>query len=332
MNKRIIIVTLLLFSIGFGLVLYSIIYLFSIINPLYISSPVPQCIEAPSGFLFFTSENIIETVRSSLLFSIDELKYQEGNVHVKIFADFFCSMSNDNNSNSTFFVLQAFHNISEINVVVNGQNPEAYGKKETTITYNRSATSYLLVDIPRENVSGHIQVFIEFTWKDVFWRRSFYKYNFVVSFNSGFPNYINEVGLPKEVINGNGLLLPDVTSRTILSIVKPDRATISEAMPNPDVIGFSEGKVWYNWDIKKRSDRNLYASTAVSIDMEIDELKKKYESSWAYFTLFLGVGIPIMISSFVQFLKLYQSTNSNDYKRYKVRRTPRISLNSDGLR
>jgi len=118
------------------------------------------------------------------------------------------------------------------------------------------------------------------------------------------------VGLPKEAINGNGLLLPDVTSRASLSIIRPETATISEAMPNPDVIGFSEGKVWYVWDIKRRSDRDRYASTAVSIDVEVDNLKIKYESSWAYFTLCLGIGVPLMISSSIQYLILRYSKHA----------------------
>jgi len=307
-------IALLSFSIGAIFLVYSLLRYFPIIQPSYTLSPVPEYSEEPYGFLFFTSENIIESAESSLLFIIDEVKYQEGTTRVRIFADFFRSMANTNNGNSTFLVLQAFHKISDVSVNINGQSPEEYGKKESIITYEQSATSYLLIDIPEEDIAGHIQVFMDFTWKGVFWRQAFYVYNLVVSFNSAFPNYINEVGLPKEAINGNGLLLPDVTSRTSLSIARPEKATISQAMPNPDVIGFSEGKVWYSWDIKKRSDRDRFASTAVSIDIEVDDLKKKYESSWAYFTLCLGIGVPLIMSSlptviplFVQFFKICYS-------------------------
>lgn len=305
-------IALLSFSIGAGLLVYSLLRYFPIIQPSYTLSPVPEYSEDPYGFLFFTSEDIIQSLASSLLFIIDEVKYQEGTARVQIFADFFRSMANTNNGNSTFLVLQAFHNISDVSVTINGQSPEGYGKKEIIITYEESATSYLLIDIPKEDIAGHIQVFMDFTWKGVFWRRAFYTYNLVVSFNSAFPNYINEVGLPKEAINGNGLLLPDVTSRTSLSIARPEKAAISEAMPNPDIIGFSEGKVWYSWDIKRRSDRDRYASTAVSIDMEMNDLKKVYASSWAYFTLCLGIGIPLIISSVIEFFKLYFSKDVRD--------------------
>lgn len=312
-RKIMLAIVLLSFSIGAILLAYSGLYLFPIIHSSYASSPVPEFSEDPYGFLFFTSEDIIQTSTSSLLFSIDEMEYQEGKVSIHIFADFIRSMAKADDGNSTFFVLQLFHNISDVSVTVNGQSPEDYGKKETIITYERSATSYLLIDIPKENftdVGDRIRVSIDFTWKGVFWRQSFYKYNLVVSFNSGFPSYINEVGLPKEAINGNGLLLPDVTSRTALSIIRPEKAAISEAMPNPDVIGFSEGKVWYVWDIKKRSDRDRYASTAVSIDVEVDNLKMKYESSWAYFTLCLGIGVPLIISSSIEYLRLHYSKHA----------------------
>lgn len=298
---------LLPLMVGLGLLSISMLHYFPIIHSSYRSSPLPEYAEDPYGFLFFTSEDIIETATSSFLFSIDQVKYQEGTVHVHIFADFFLSMGNDSNGNSTFFVLQSFHNISDVSITINGQSPEDYGKKETIITYERSATAYLLIDIPREDIAGHIQVSINFIWKGAFWRHSFYKYNLVVSFNSAFPNYIHEVGLPKEAINDNGLLLPDITSRTSFSIAKPDAAGIAEAMPNPDVIGFSEGKVWYTWDIKKRSDRDRYASTAISIHIEVDDLKKEYESSWAYFTLCLGIGVPLLISSLIESIKIHYS-------------------------
>jgi hypothetical protein len=309
-RKIMLAIVLLSFSIGTVFFAISMLVFYPTIWPSYTSSPVPESAEYPYGFLFFTSEDIILASPSSLLFRIDGLNYQEGIVSVHVFADLIRSMAKTTEGNSTFFVLQVFQKISNVSITVNGHSPEDYGKKESILPYERSATSYLLIDIPKENftdVGDRIKVSIDFTWKGVFWRQSFYKYNLVVSFNTNFPNYINEVGLPNEAINVNGLLIPDVTSRTMLSIIRPEAAVISEAMPNPDVMTFYGGKVWCVWDVKSRSDRDRYASTAVSVDVEVDELKKEYESSWAYFTLCLGIGVPLMVSSFFEGLKLHYS-------------------------
>jgi hypothetical protein len=214
------------------------------INLSYIFSPVSEYSENPHGFLFFTSENIIPNVTSSFHLLVDEITYQEGSAHVEISADFYVAMSNQ--GNATFFVLHAFGKFSNTSVVVNGQYPENYGKKETIIYCNKSSSSYLLIDVPKIDV-GHIQVSINFIWKDIFWRTSFYKYNIVVPFSSEFPPYINEVGLPKEVINYNGILFLDETSEARLSVAKPEKAVFSETLPNPDLITFYSGKVWYLW-------------------------------------------------------------------------------------
>lgn len=335
-RRKITLAILLAFSIGVVSLAISGYLFLTILFPSYASSPVPEFAEDPYGFLFFTSEDIIQTSTSSLLFWIDELGHQEGIVSVHIYADFVRSMAKANDGNSSFFVLQVFHNISDPSVAVNGQSPEDYGKKETVITYERSATSYLLIDIPKENftdVGDRIRLSIDFTWKGVFWRQSFYKYNLVVSFNSAFPGYINEVGLPKEAINPTGLLIPDVTGRTSLSIIRPETVTVSETMPNPDVIGFSEGKVWYVWDVKSRSNRDRYVSTAVSIDFEVDSLKMTYESSWAYFALCLGIGVPLIISSSIEYLKFryskYTETSDKQACAYKLMETKRVVHHKD---
>ena len=295
--------------VGVSFLAYSIFVYVQVIYPSYMSSPVPAYAEDPYAFLFFTSEDIVQSVESSLLFWFDQIEPRKGTTYVHVFADFYRPMSEVGDENSTYFVLQVFQKISDADVIVNGQSPKDYGGRVQMLNYPQRATSYLLIDIPNENFTkeGHMTLSMYFTWKGNFWRQSFYKYNLIVSFNTGFPSFINEVGLPKEAINGNGMLIPDVTTRASFSVAEPEAATISEAMPNPDVVGFSEGKVWYSWDLKKRSDRTRYASTAASITIQLDDLKKVYEASWSAFPLALGIGLPVIISSSIGFLRIKYS-------------------------
>ncbi len=306
---------LLAMCIGGVLIGYSMLSYFPVIYPSYASSPVPKYAEDPYAFLFFTSEDITQSAESSLFFWIDEIQPQEGICCVHVIADFYRLRAEANDENSSYFVLQVFQNISDIGVTVNGQSPVDYGGRERTLSYPKKATSYLLIDIPNENFTtgGHITMHISFTWKEVFWRQSFYRYNLLASFNTNFPSFVNEVGLPTEAINGNGMLIPDVTTRTSLSIAKPESNMISATMPDPDIVGFNEGKIWYNWDIKKRSDRDRYASTSVSIDIEVAGLKRRFEETWAYFTLCLGIGVPLVISSLIKFWELFFYSRKIDH-------------------
>jgi len=294
------------FIVGGLFFAYSMIIYFAVIYPAYVSSPIPGYAEDPSAFLFFTSEDIIEDASSSLLFWFDHVEPQEETAYVQVYVDFYRPMSEVRDENSTFFVLQTFQNISNVDVTVNGQTPSDYGGLETVLYYPTRVTNYLLIDIPNENFTtgGHITLSLSFSWHGFFWRQSFHEYKMLVSFNTGFPSFVHDVGLPKQAINGNGMLIPDIAERASFSIADPEVATISDARPNPDIVGFSEGKAWHSWDIKKRSDRDRYASTAVSIELEVDGLKTIYESSWAAVPLGLGIGLPLLVSSSIEYAKI----------------------------
>jgi hypothetical protein len=315
------VVLAVIFGTGLLLTLGSLAYYYvPVISQSYVVSPTSEYSENPQGFLFFTSEDIVPNATSSFDLLIDELNYQQRSAHVKIWVDFF--ISDSRHGNSTFFVLQVFGNVSNLSITLNGNVPVNYGKKEAILNYDRGATSYVLVEIPSENVTGHVQAQVDFVWRDIFWRRSFYTYEVIVPFNTAFPNFIHDVGLPREAINDSGKLLPDFTSRTLLSVAKPEMAAFSGTMPNPDRVTFYSGKVWYLWDIKAGSDYSKYVSTAVTLDLEIEQFKKEYEQSYAFFALLMGIGLPLVISSVVELLKLScsrQSEGNSEEKSVEVR-------------
>jgi hypothetical protein len=285
-------------------------YFFLQVYPASTSSPISKYAENPSGFLFLTSEDIIPST-AKFHVMIDSLDQQNDSAHVNVEIDFLRSMANSNGANSSFFVLQVLNHISNVNVGVNGDRPENLGKKNSIIWNESYSTSYLVVEFPRANLAGHIDVIIDFTWQGLFWQRSFYAREIIVPFSNNFPTYIHDVGLPEQAIHEEGILRPDETLQTLLSVAKPDQSTISGTEPSPDSITFSTRRVWYFWDVKKDSNSTLYESTAFVIDMEVNDKKNQYDQIFAAFALMVGIGIPMIISSITELLKTRSRVRSN---------------------
>lgn len=316
------IVCLILFLAGLVFTICAAIIYLTQISPSYASSPVSEYSENPYGFVFFTSKNIAPNTTSSFSLLIDELVYDKGSAHIQISADFYCSMGNSE-GNSTFFALHVFGNVSDLQVGVNGQD---CGKTASIICNENKSSSYLLIEVPKIE-EGYIQVSMSFTWKNFLWRTSFYRYELAVPFNSEIPPDINEVQLPRQVKNPNGILLLDETSQARLSVAKPDIDMSIDTLPDPDLITFYSRKVWYLWDIKQRSNHHEYVSTAVSISIEIEDLRRQYEAWLSACTFLLGIGIPLIVSSLAEFLKLRysdkrsrHSDNDNDDERLVIMR------------
>lgn len=304
---------MLLIPLCIGLLTTAIgVYFFLQVYPANMSSPISKYAENPSGFMFLTSEDIIPNT-TRFHFMVDNLDQQNDSAHVNADIDFFRSMANSSSSgaNSTFFVLQALNHISNVSVVVNGERPENLGKENSIIWNESHSTSYLVVEFPTANLAGHIGVTIDFIWHGLFWQKSFYAYEIIVPFGNNFPPFINDVGLPGQTIHEEGILRPDQTLLTLLSVAKPDQSTISSTEPNPDSVTFYTKRVWYFWDVKKDSNSTLYDSTAFIIDMEVNDKKNQYDQIFAVFPLMVGIGIPTIISSSTEILKTRSHGRSN---------------------
>lgn len=82
---------------------------------------------------------------------------------------------------------------------------------------------------------------------------------------------------------------------------------IIESSPTEDNIFASGGNLWYQWDISRASP--LYASGSfVLVDFQITNLVTQRDQSIFFSSLYLGVGIPLAISSFVELCKILGKT------------------------
>lgn len=278
--------------------------------------------ENPSGLLFFTSENVINNVSSSFDLMIDQIDYMKDKANASVDINFYCTATG--NSNSTYFILQILGNVSDLKVNFGGNEVQ----NKTVYYYDLSGTSYIIAKLPKLGAS-HIELSIGFTWKDMFQQRSFSEFDLIVPFSNAFPPYIHQISwLPTEAINYDGILFLDETGRTKLSVATPWTATFSGLLPNPDAITFYTNRIWHIWDMKERINHTQYVSSVVSIGVSDDSLKTVYEQSLAYFLLLLGIGIPTVISSLIELIKLsYENHNMMQ----STRKTDREPANQSEL-
>jgi len=274
----------------------------------YLTSTVPYT--DPQGFLFFTSEGI---KNSSFLILIDNLKGQQGFANVHIHADI--SLIKRANNGSAYFVLQVLSKVANVEVQINEKSLNILEPSVTVIPYPSEGVSYILIEVPREETSESLLLKMNFKWEDVFRRISQHEFSMTVSFNVAFPSFINDVPLPEETVSGGNLFIPDYTSSAILSIARPEAEVISEVIPVPDNQGYSYDKVWFSWDIRKRTEDKKFASTAITIKVSSERQRTVYEYSLAVVPFLLGLSIPLTITSLFEYMKLARLTEKGSKRK-----------------
>jgi len=294
----------------FGLVLY----------PWPVSTPEPEYYSDPQGFLFFSSEDVDRNRDGRVFMIVEDLSWQSGEASVRLWIDMPLVMEDSNDS--VIFVLQVLHEMSNANVQVYETPIELFGGNKTIVSYlnaDRCINSYLLIEMPRKNLTGMPNFYIDFLWKNVLWKRTYSEKHLIVPFNAVFPSFISDVNLPEGSRNGDGILIFDYTLETKLSIERPKDVTVSEIVPAADHYGLSYDKLWYTWDIKGRCNWTKYSSTAIVMDIEVDELRLNHEQLMSFSFLFLGIGIPTSLTPL-----LYEMGKKLEWKSVESRVRQRI--------
>lgn len=280
-------------TFGIGLCIIALV-----LYPWPVSTSEPSYYRDPQGFLFFTSEDIDPNQEGRVHAIVENLTWQKDEAGVRLWIDTPLLLKKHNGS--VFFVLQVLHEISDARVEISSWPIEHFGGNLTVVPYpnaNNCDNSYLLIEMPRENLTGWSDFYITFLWKNVLWRRTYSEYYLIVPFNAVFPSFIYDVTLPEESLNGNGILIFDYTFETKLSITRPKAVTVSEIVPAADHYGLSYDRLWYTWDIKEKCNWTEYSSTAIVMDIEVDELRTDHEKRFSISFLFFGIGIPMILTS-----------------------------------
>jgi hypothetical protein len=92
-------------------------------------------------------------------------------------------------------------------------------------------------------------------------------------------------------------------SRCLLNIVQPSNSQM-QSSPSADELDFSNGETWHVWDVSRRSTLGDFFSIGILSDFEIVDLVQERENTIFQSSLFLGVGIPTLISSVLELLKV----------------------------
>ena len=298
-----------------------------ILYPWPISTPEPDYFRDPQGFLFFSSEDIDRNREGSVLLIVEDLSWQSGDADVRMWIEVPLLVGNSNGS--TYFVLQVLHEISDVHVEINESPVKHFGGNTTIVPYPHAdscTNSYLLIEMPRKNITGLCNFYITFLWRNVLWRRTYCEYYLVLPFNAVFPSFINDVTLPEESRNGDGILIFDYTSETKLSIERPNDVTVSETIPAADHYGLSYNEVWITWNIERRCNWTRYSSTAIVMDIEVDELRMNHERLMSFSFLLLGIGIPTSLTPL-----LYEMGKKLEWKSVERRVRRRIGRYLRGL-
>jgi hypothetical protein len=88
----------------------------------------------------------------------------------------------------------------------------------------------------------------------------------------------------------------------VLDVAQP-AGSIIQSSPTEYNISASGRNLWYQWDIKKLSSP-VASGSIVLVDFQITDLVTRRDQTIFFSSLDLGVGIPLIISSIVELLKL----------------------------
>lgn len=167
---------------------------------------------------------------------------------------------------------------------------------------NRTGLSYFWVIVNRTRT--HDTYYDQFrfnstlTLESPLFQKSYSVYEMVNQFDSATQAEIRNL-VPNRMVS---FLTPLNSLRYLLKVARASDSFVS-ADPAADAIDFSDGKLWYTWDIGRRSDDHFFA-TAIMVDFEIASLVEQRERTVFFASILLGVGIPLIISSLVELFKL----------------------------
>ncbi len=283
------------------------------------SKTSPQC---SSGFLFFTSELIDTSRNSSFSILVSEMSFLSSSANAEVYADI--PLRPIVNDGQAFFAVQTPGTAKDLHLlsIFSGQDLNEFNGTAQIIILEPSGISYMVVLVPKNNVSENLSLHAKFSWNYFSYKISVNEYAFTASFDTTISQSFNEVKSTLGLSDVN-VFLPEAATTYRFSLARPSKETLTQIMPNPDNIVFNGSSVWLLWDINQRSDSKRFVSTAVTIQAENQGEKALYDLSLTFFLFLIGLGIPLVISALFEYTKLMQST---ELKLGALKRPTSVSL------
>lgn len=269
-----------------------------------ISKPSSQ---SSAGFLFFTSEEIDPKRNSSCAILISELSFLSGSANAEVYADVPLRTTTD--SGQTFFVLQVPGKAVGLDIlnVFAEQDMNRFNGTTGIVPFDSNRVSYIVVKVPRDNVSDLLSLHLKFGWSDFSNKISVNEYTFTASFDTTLPQFFDAVRPSLGISGQENVLLPEAATTYRFSLARPKAEILTEAIPTADNIVFNGSNVWLLWDVNRRSDSKRFVSTAVSLEASNESERTLYDISLTFFLFLIGLGIPMVISAFFEYSKSLKS-------------------------
>jgi hypothetical protein len=136
------------------------------------------------------------------------------------------------------------------------------------------------------------------TLNSALFRKSYTTYELQSQFDlAPEPQIRNRV--PDQMIS----IFNPTNSRCLLRMTQPSNSQI-QSSPSADGLAFSNGETWHVWDVSRRSTLGDFFSIGILADFEIVDLVQERENTVFRSSLYLGVGIPTFISTWLELLKV----------------------------
>lgn len=263
--------------------------------------------QSSAGFLFFTSEDIDLTRNSSCAILISELSFLSDSANAEVYADI--PLRTTTNSGQAFFVLQVPGKAVALDVlnVFAEQDMNRFNGTTGIVPFDSNRVSYVVVKVPKDNVSDLLSLHIKFGWSSFSSKISINEYTLTASFDTTLPQFFDAAKSSLDINGQENILLPEVATTYRFSLARPQAEILTQMMPTADNIVFNGSNVWLLWDINRRSDSRRFVSTAVSLEARNDNERTLYDLSLAFFLFLIGLGIPIAISAFFEYSKSTKS-------------------------
>jgi hypothetical protein len=305
--------SVIMLVMGLLISLFSALYL---LLPTMQATPLRQNLPTSTGFAFAVTSPLIQN-RTLFYLELNSINANQGTINATVRVTFQCrewaKTDIHFNGDYMYFLLQVPTQINDKTLTVHYhrdyQDPQYWGGTFSCQNGNGTdSISIVTVKIPTNNFSYSQPSYLTFNFemKDAFTKINSFTYQLGIPFSADVGNYFDKsagVGVQEITpISSRDSIVFRWVLVASLSVQQPDmRYFLSQIMPVSDGIHYYGGYTHYSWDVKALS--TSFGSDSIVLTIEDNTAKDNAAKLEACGWLFLGLGIPTTLSSFLEFVR-----------------------------
>lgn len=235
-----------------------------------------------------------------------------------------CTFStNDTTSTKLLFGMQLPHNFSDLVVNVDMQstsraqgqggglgNPFFLAQDRGVDKANGLFYFWVIIDRSDSSLSpwDKFRFNATMTLYEPLYQNSYTTFELITQFDSSFPTYPSSAApaIPAETFS---YLTPATSDNYLLEIAQPENSRMGST-PSPDAIVFSGRRTWYLWNMPENRKALEFFGMAILTDFEMLNLVDVREGLIFRDGLFLGVGVPAVMTSILELLREFRGQST----------------------